>query len=864
MVTAPIPLGPFVLSAPLAAGGMGEVWRATHAPSGQRVAVKVIHGEHARSARFVEAFQAEVHAMARLDHRAVVVVHDVGRIPPEAASASAGRLTAGSPWVAMEYASGGSLLDVGRPGSWSELSALTVLLLDALAHVHARGVVHRDLKPANVLVCTDADPRPGPRITDFGIAWLADRAAGGEALGTPHYMAPEQARGHGLELGPWSDLYALACVVWALACGRPPHGEQSPATAIQARKRGTLPPFEPDIAVPPGLDAWLRWLLEPTTHHRPQRAAEAVAGLRALGPATRQPRRRPVGSASPAQTLFPDDITGALASWAFTPAPAPTRHVTSAPERGPPPIPARWEHPGAPVPDTRLEGVGLGLLGLRLVPMTGRAAAQSTLWDRLRQVCDGESRAVVIRGPAGIGRTRLLTWLRERVHALAVAHHVTLTPRADTLEQVLATLLRVHGLTGARLADRLEAWLPDGSPDERALIQQVLEAKTASPRSRQRVLLRCATARCPLVLGIDHEEAAGPELALSLLRMTSSLPTLVVVTAPLAPEDPFAERALEQLAAHPRCDILTLGPLGPAGRTRLIRDVLHLAPGLAARIDARTGGHPGFVVGLVTDLVERGTLVSGPRGFELAPGASLALPRALDEVQRARLTAILHGLTPDAAVALEIAATLGLTLSRATWEEAVGDAETCARALEPLVRLGSMTTAGGAQGTVTFLDAAVREGLLERARRAGRLPDHHLCCAMALGDDGPALALGRHWMAAGRPRRAAPPLVASNLRAGRPPPAGPGRRGRRGAPRRRGARVGHQLGQAPARARRPRPRPSGCLGRGVPVPRAHRRGAAAGWRLAGLPATSGPRAGHCPVSIGTRRGARPARRCRAR
>src|SRR5688572_26071033 len=164
----PIHLGPFELIEPIARGGMAEVWRGVHARQKVPVAIKVITSSRARHPEFLAAFQNEVQAVARLHHPSIVMIFDHGAVPAESARASGERLTAGSPYLAMELASWGALDRVRLPLKWDDLLRILLSLLDALAHAHARGVIHRDLKPGNILLSAPNDIRPGLKLTDFG------------------------------------------------------------------------------------------------------------------------------------------------------------------------------------------------------------------------------------------------------------------------------------------------------------------------------------------------------------------------------------------------------------------------------------------------------------------------------------------------------------------------------------------------------------------------------------------------------------------------------------------------------------------------------------------------------------------------
>jgi serine/threonine-protein kinase len=126
-----IPLGPFDLASPVGRGGMGEVWAAIHRDQQVPVAIKVLTSESAQHPAFHQAFRNEVRAVARLDHPGIVVVYDHGIIPPEAEAASEGRLPAGSPYLAMERATGGTLHAACGAVDWGSLRLLLLALLDA-------------------------------------------------------------------------------------------------------------------------------------------------------------------------------------------------------------------------------------------------------------------------------------------------------------------------------------------------------------------------------------------------------------------------------------------------------------------------------------------------------------------------------------------------------------------------------------------------------------------------------------------------------------------------------------------------------------------------------------------------------------
>ncbi|MDI3405650.1 bifunctional serine/threonine-protein kinase/ABC transporter substrate-binding protein [Streptomyces cavernicola] len=205
----PAEIGGRALLGRLGAGGMGVVFLA-RSPDGTHAAVKLVRAEHAADPRFRVRFRRESQAAARLSGRWLVPVLDAD---PEA------RL----PWLATPFVPGPSLaeaVDGYGPLPEPAVRVLGVRLAEALAEVHAAGLVHRDVKPGNVLLALD-----GPRLIDFGIA----RADGGTALtasglviGSPGFLSPEQAQARSDTAGPPSDVFALGCVLAYAATGRRP------------------------------------------------------------------------------------------------------------------------------------------------------------------------------------------------------------------------------------------------------------------------------------------------------------------------------------------------------------------------------------------------------------------------------------------------------------------------------------------------------------------------------------------------------------------------------------------------------------------------------------------------------------------
>ncbi|MFE6775853.1 tetratricopeptide repeat protein [Streptomyces sp. NPDC057702] len=507
-------------------GGMGEVWRARDTSLGRLVAVKClkpIGPQHDASYLRVlrERFRREAQVAASLQHRGVTVVHDFGEHE-------------GILYLVMELLEGRNLSQVLEDSQPHPLPvADTVDIAEqvsvALAYTHRQGIVHRDLKPANIMRLTDGTVK----ICDFGIARLghdigaSSRLTGtGIAMGTPHYMSPEQIAG-GL-VDHRSDLYSLGCVLYELATGAPPFDHED-AWAVLVGHRDTPP--------------------EPPRHHRPElptRFADAVLDLLAKDP---EQRPRDAGT-----------LATRIAGGAPAPPPPPTAGPrAAAPQPPEPPAAPPTGRTGPPESDPDLPSWARHMTigskatgGLSAPPPTDRSAGLTGAWTGpYADVPDaapggppsvetkrptpppGVLDRLAIRHHAGLSFARLGCWeeagevhravAAERERALGPDHPDTLASRyeiAFTLGRLghAAEALREYG----RVAEGRERVLGPDHPDTLAARQESAYVLSQLGRHEEAhavyVLVLAARER---VMGPDHPDTlrCRHNLAFNLSRL---------------------------------------------------------------------------------------------------------------------------------------------------------------------------------------------------------------------------------------------------------------------------------------------------------------------------------------------------------
>jgi eukaryotic-like serine/threonine-protein kinase len=293
--------GRYQIVARIAAGGMGEVYRAHDPVLDREVALKILHPSLADDPGFIERFRREARSAAMLSHPNIVAVHDWGE-------------TQGTYFMIMEFVRGPNLRALlMRDGQLEPRQAVEVVdaVLAALEHAHAQGIVHRDIKPENVMIRASDGV---PKVADFGLARaFADARvsqAPGTVTGTVQYLAPEQIEGE--QADPRTDLYATGVVLYELLTGEVPFtGETSVAIAYKHLRERVPPPSTVNPTVPVALD---RVVLTATARERDRRTADARTmrrdlrqGADALAPAS--PLAEVAASVTPADEVPADRLS---------------------------------------------------------------------------------------------------------------------------------------------------------------------------------------------------------------------------------------------------------------------------------------------------------------------------------------------------------------------------------------------------------------------------------------------------------------------------------------------------------------------------------------------------------------------------
>ncbi len=581
-------------------GGVGMLWAARDERSGLPVAVRILTRGHDDPAR-VAHFRASARAAARLEHPNIARVLDEGHDDA-------------GPFIVTEWVDGDPLSAWrGAALPWGFVRAVALQLVDALAHVHARGLVHLDLRPGNVLV-EPGDEGPRVRVVEVGCARIddgwSDRPSDArqtlKLLGSLRYMPPETIDSPPWRIGPWSDLYAAGLLIYELLTGDIPHPAESAIALLMQRATAPAPPLPAGVGEPH--HAALRHLLE--------RLLE------------RRPGDRPGTAAQVRRTL---------------------ESLPGAPVWVPPRPKPRFRQSGFELACAR--AAGFPLLPLAPGPLVGRREPVHRLRAALHDVVAGlGSRLVVLEGPTGVGKSRLAdeVMFEAETQGLARAIRVVYAPGAPPgsgLAGAIEDLMRagatdVEGVRArARALPLLLGIEPDGLD---VVLPAILRPEpaagdgddTGAPPSLVAnaffEMVRRAARNDAVVLGLDDLHwASGPEGADLVRRLLAEPGLSVLLVATVATDRPGAATLRAALLGETRAEWIPLAPLDEEALRTYVRRRLGLAPDDEVRVVRAAGAHPILLRG-IADLLLAGGLVATEAGLRLAPGT--LLPEDLREL----------------------------------------------------------------------------------------------------------------------------------------------------------------------------------------------------------------------------------------
>ena len=750
-------------------GGVGRVYRAEDLETRQIVAIKCLRPEFAQDTRFKRRFLREARAVARLHHPNIIRMF------------TSGENADGLPYLTMELIDGVPLSEHRDAGLHLD-SLLSVVdqTLGALAYAHARGVIHRDVKPENILVTLGVGGGLLVKLLDFGFARVEDdediklTQAHGDTFGTPLYMSPEQVSGKKHQIGPETDVYAVGIILYEFITGRPPFtGAHGMAVALK-HVLEPVPPMvaRPGLRMPLGIEGVVNKSLEKDPRDRWRTAADLRRALTRFG----IPQTSTGGDQG---DLALDSTLASHPAFALPTAELP-REVEA---QGRPQLaalslsglgPLETDHrPDATEVPTRAIVVEAELVG--------RNADLTWLWDRAREVCDqGRGQLALLAGAPGMGRRRVVGWLRDRV-AEGGWMRVLGGPQVESGGEIRGLL---HSLFDGPPIDRLvsEAWflralsrwaaIEGGPAPEASALTSLAAALTRlwlpEDRSNERPLaapveigfenltlaLRLAARERPLLLVIESLDKMPTELAEFLASLLSSLGRTtfsILVVGGFTTDDRGQARyasthaLVETLSSADAPDVRLhgLGPLSSESIRQLIRGLVGpsvIEGPVADAIARRARGNPFFARELGQYLTQAGELVDDGLAWVVSRSASpQSWPQTLAEtlLKRSAVTLRRHAGGELACTVLEHSSLLGETFDYEVLITFMSRLGHDRRELEAAIELnlscdifveGRIDDEGDRLG---LAHGVLHEALLAQLNRSPTLPQMHEAAARA-------------------------------------------------------------------------------------------------------------------------------------
>ncbi|MBA2661535.1 MAG: tetratricopeptide repeat protein [Bradymonadaceae bacterium] len=734
--------GRFVVAERIGEGGMGAVYRALQTSLDREVALKVLHSQQAFTARARRRFGREARAVARLNHPHIASVFDFGTDNDDQTL-----------WLAMELVAGRSLGGLKRePLDILRIISLADQILSALAAAHARGIIHRDLKPSNILLTRDDEGREVIKLVDFGLAATQDgeldldNAPGGLGdeqsevtsarviMGTPRYMAPELFRRHPID--PRVDLYALGIILYEIVAGKAPYPGDDPREIMRGHLKEPIPQLRArEGDVPPELERCIYKLLAKEASERYQTAAEVREGLQAI-----------ISEFSyvPWMVGGPriDGEWGSMSRLGNLSAPG----FLSG--RGGQTVP----------PSLAMGSVSKMGGGSAPAPLVGREVERRTIEKHIRAtIAIGHGSIVFIEGEAGVGKSRLLDWIRVRVEEAGVMKVAqgTYSRNVSGFQGIRAILEEVLGARDSTYEDmpylvesRLRKW--NFSPDEIELCIKLMQPggdaaifESTGPASERRLsgqerafavverVLRQVSQAKPWLLILEDVHCAGETTLSFLQHLAVGMhldPMAMMLVATVRTEElgevPEMRYALERLARFGSENFarLRLDRLSVDEATNLVLKLAPLDKALATRIAVRSAGNPLHVAQILRYLQESTKLVYNNGQWQLTEGVDIAteIPDELGELMRFRIRQVAsrHSDAPAMMAILERAAILGQRFDYRLLRHFVGVESgspwraTLDTSLESLVKEGFLREVGQSGEDILEFDHIVMRDVL--------------------------------------------------------------------------------------------------------------------------------------------------------
>ncbi|MBI3448159.1 MAG: tetratricopeptide repeat protein [Acidobacteria bacterium] len=624
----------------LGRGGMGVVYRAIDPRDGRRVVVKILTPDAAADAEWRARFEREARACAALHHPGITEIYETGEAD-------------GIPFICMEYVEGRTLRAVLGDGPLEprEAAGIVAEVADAIAAAHSRGIIHRDLKPENIMV----GPEGRPKVLDFGIAAIVDPPQGdgdlgvlptnaqrlttvGALLGTVNYMSPEQAAGR--PAGPASDVFALGAVLYEMIAGLRPFLGENDMAILHAIAYDNPPPLAARRAdTPHAIEAVVRRALrkDPGTRH-----ANAAA--------LRDDLRLALGGG--ARSVAEDSTAPHMAITA--------KHTGR--------IPSRLEPSAEPGAES---------------PLFGRGSQIRRIEAALHEAREGRGQVLLVRGEAGIGKTRLLAECGRRFDArggLYVVGRCLFREGGLPYHPFVEAAERLISLLGVDTAEELRDHVKERMPALVGRLPILLsflhlpggsQGLAAEPINRDHLLDAIAAffvqaARVkPILIHIDDLHWAD-EGTLDLFQYIGRglRGSCGAIAGTYRPEESRA--LLSRLSAGDVFVEIALDRLDAAGTEQIVRGALPGAEPSAeflAPLHRDTAGNPFFVLEAIRLLKADGLIRRQEESWVIDPrAAGQALPGRIHEVVGRRLSR----LSPAERQILEIAACEGMSFRSAT------------------------------------------------------------------------------------------------------------------------------------------------------------------------------------------------------